>query len=52
MSYEKGSEAARQQLQDHCDELNLKEHGRKHWFVDGKSPSRFVNVREHHEGRQ
>lgn len=40
--FERGSDAAGQQLQDHCDRLNAMK-GDKHWFVAGKAPERRVD---------
>lgn len=38
----RGTDAAGQQLQDHCDRLNAMK-GDKHWFVAGQKPARYVS---------
>lgn len=40
--HERGSDAAGQQLQEHCDRLNRMT-GDKYWFVSGKAPERRID---------
>jgi len=37
-----GSDAARQELQDHCDRLNAMNGGRDNWHVIGEAPNRTI----------
>lgn len=42
--FDAGSDAAGQQLFDHCAHLNILK-GDRHWFVTGKAPDRRVDCR-------